>query len=164
VQMLRRAIVAVAHGFGFVATPACLPVALQALRGEFRQSRSDRRAYLIAVGVWNTYTLLAAWAAVAAYRGRDPGVAAAIALLAILGCVMAVVTYRLLGRYYAFDGAHVRCFFEDGRLLWEEPLIGLQSVTATQGVSMFLTYRLRWTERTRTIVVFEGLRKALARL
>jgi hypothetical protein len=164
VRILRRAIAHVAYGFGYVPTSTDLVARVKSLSGQFHQLDSDKRSYLIAVGVWNTYAILCVWQAWRCYVDREPWAAALLGVMGALGCAAAVATYRALGRYYSFDGVHVRAHTESGVVIWQEPLDGLQYIVATQGRSWFLTYKLRWSDRSRTIVVYQSLKKALDRL
>jgi hypothetical protein len=147
--------------FGFTPTGRNWVVRLQSLDGTFSRSWSER-----IVGVILTATcffssgILLGELSKNYSRGSSMLTIGALGLGALLLGLTAYFSATSVGLRYLVKNGTLSAYNSWGQFKWREPLDGLEYVTCTT-VKGFMSMKLHWRDRTRTIALVDTLHDAL---
>jgi hypothetical protein len=131
------------------------------LNGRFEKSGSELAIYIAALVVTVGLVFVLAAFTIKEYlrSGRTSG-AELFAVYGLEFLCLSVFMVSRVGVHYKFSGGTVSAFNTWGRLMGSENLTGLvgSSVISGRGTTVM---RLRWSDRRRSLVLFDSLRDAL---
>lgn len=157
-----RLVTGLAGAIGFFPAPPDCVLKLQALRGEFRRSRAEVFFRLVFAATTVAGGSLFAGMAYREYFIASSGRGGVVpSVLALLLFGLAFVPLSSLPRRYVFDSGEFSAYGWRDRLLWQEDLHGLETVSCTNARGV-IWMTLKWRHRKRRIELLDTLANALS--
>lgn len=160
-KSVKRGLITVAAAVGFTPVDRQWMAALVRLEGTFERGVSDLAIYVALLIFIAVFTLGLGGFAIKEYRllGWTPTATFFTCLCLVFLCLSYMLASRV-GLRYVFALGTINAFNTWGQLMWSEDLRGVTSLACFSGRGM-TSMMLRWSDRKRSLELFNSLRDAL---